>query len=137
VAPGPLLLASLLVEGPSRISTAFSAFHPDSLAAFAYVVVISTFGGFGAWTSLLRRYPASSVAPFTLLVPVVGMATAAVFTGEHPTSGELAGAAIVVAGLITLSMAVSGQRPILGRKWPMGPDSLPGHLEQTSPQGDT
>ena len=73
--------------------------HPSALLALAYVVVVATFFGFGVWTWLLSRYPASTVSPFTLLVPVVGIATAWVVRHEQPTGGELAGAFVVLIGL--------------------------------------
>ena len=38
--------------------------------------------GFGLWARLLARYPAAAVAPFALLVPVVGMVAGAVVFGE-------------------------------------------------------
>ncbi len=69
------------------------------MLALLYVVVLSTFVGFGAWAALLARYPASSVAPFTLLVPVVGIAAAWVCLGEVPAWFEFVGAAVVLGGL--------------------------------------
>jgi O-acetylserine/cysteine efflux transporter len=47
----------------------------------------------------MSRHPASSVAPFTLLVPVVGIAAAWLARGEHPTWGEVLGSLIVLVGL--------------------------------------
>ena len=47
----------------------------------------------------MSRYPASTVAPFTLLVTVIGILTAWLFRGEHPTWGELLGSLVVVVGL--------------------------------------
>jgi drug/metabolite transporter (DMT)-like permease len=38
----------------------------------------------GIWTALMRRYPAGVVAPYSLLVPVVGIGLAAVVLGERP-----------------------------------------------------
>jgi hypothetical protein len=68
------------------------------VAALGYVVV-ATFFGYGVWYRLMSRHPASTVAPFTLLVPVVGMGTAWLVRGEHPTWGELLGCLIVLVGL--------------------------------------
>lgn len=47
----------------------------------------------------MSRYPASTVAPFTLLVPVVAILTSSLVRGEHPTWGELLGSLIVLVGL--------------------------------------
>jgi O-acetylserine/cysteine efflux transporter len=44
-------------------------------------------------------HPASTFAPFTLLVPVVGILTAWLVRGEHPYWGELLGSLIVLVGL--------------------------------------
>jgi O-acetylserine/cysteine efflux transporter len=97
VPPVPLLGLSLLTE--SGIGEAFTTLDAAALASLLFVVVVSTLIGFGAWTALLARHPASQVAPFTLVVPVVGIAAAWVFLAEVPTGPELAGAAVVLAGL--------------------------------------
>jgi O-acetylserine/cysteine efflux transporter len=97
VPPVPLLGLSLLTE--SGIGAAFTGIDAAAVASLLFVVIVSTFVGFGAWTMLLSRHPASQVAPFTLLVPVVGIASAWVFLSEVPTGAELAGAAVVLAGL--------------------------------------
>ena len=100
VAPLPLLGLSLAFEGPAEIGDALRGIDLGGLAALAYIVGPSTLFGFAAWSGLLRRYPAAAVAPFTLLVPVFGIAAAAVALGERPSVVELAGAAVVIAGLL-------------------------------------
>ena len=70
------------------------------MLALLYVVVLSTLVGFGAWAWLLGRHPASTVAPFTLLVPVVGIATRlAGARARSRAAAELVGAAVVLGGL--------------------------------------
>ena len=99
VAPVPLLGLSLIFEGSARWQSAASSIDASGIAALAYVVIVSTFFGYGAWYRLISRHPASTVAPFTLLVPVVGIFTAWLVRGEHPTWGELLGSLIVLVGL--------------------------------------
>jgi O-acetylserine/cysteine efflux transporter len=99
VPPLPLLALSLAIEGPGAAGGAFAALDPAGVLALLYVVGISTFGGYGVWTALMARHPASQVAPFTLLVPPVGIVAAWVALGEVPGVVELAGAAIVLAGV--------------------------------------
>src|SRR5436853_6166877 len=99
VAPVPRVGLSLVFEGAGRWQTVMSSVGACGIVALAYVVVVSTFFGYGVWYWLISRYPASTVAPFTLLVPVVGILTAWLVRGEHPTGGELLGSLIVVAGL--------------------------------------
>ena len=111
VAPLPLFALSLIFEGPHRIAHALGHLTPGGVLSLLYVVIISTAFGFGAWTWLLRRHPASRVAPFTLLVPPVGIAAAWVALGERPGAAELAGALVVLVGLALVTSAVRVRRP--------------------------
>ncbi len=91
------------------------------MLALLYVVGLSTFVGFGAWAWLLGRHPASTVAPFTLLVPVVGIAAAWLALGETPSAAELGGAAVVLTGLaltVGLSLPRRAGRDSLGSPAP-------------------
>jgi O-acetylserine/cysteine efflux transporter len=38
--------------------------------------------GFGAWSWLFSRYPAATVAPFMLLVPIFGFGSSTLVLGE-------------------------------------------------------
>jgi len=121
VAPVPLLGLSLIFEGTARWQSAASSIDASGIAALAYVVVVSTFFGYGVWYWLLSRHPASTVAPFTLLVPVVGILTAWLVRGEHPTWGELLGSLIVLVGLalaLGLVDALAVQRRAAARAVP-------------------
>jgi O-acetylserine/cysteine efflux transporter len=106
VPPLPLFALSLAFEGSHQIGNAFAHLGPGGLLALMYVVIVSTGFGFGTWTWLLRRHPASRVAPASLLVPPVGIAAAWIALGESPSTGELAGAAIILAGLALATSAV-------------------------------
>jgi O-acetylserine/cysteine efflux transporter len=100
VAPIPLLVLSLAFEGPSEIGDALGGLDLGGIGALAYIVGPSTLFGFAAWSGLLRRYPTASVAPFTLLVPVFGIAAAALTLGEQPSAAELVGGVVVIVGLL-------------------------------------
>jgi O-acetylserine/cysteine efflux transporter len=106
VATVPLTALSLWLEGPARVGDALSSASLAGIGALLYVVVVATVFGFGSWTWLLRRYPASKVAPFSLLVPVFGIASAWAALGERPDRLELIGAGIVMCGLGLLSVAL-------------------------------
>jgi O-acetylserine/cysteine efflux transporter len=100
VAPLPLLALSLAFDGPHAVGAALRGIDLGGIAALAYIVGPSTLFGFATWTGLLRRYPTATVAPFTLLVPVFGIAAAALLLGERPSAAELIGAVVVIAGLL-------------------------------------
>ena len=98
VAFGPLLALSLVVEGPQALWRLREA-SPAAWGAVAYLVYPTTLLGFGIWSFLLKRHPASNVAPFTLLVPIVGFSSATLLLGEPLQGWKLLAGALVVAGL--------------------------------------
>ncbi|WP_406861038.1 EamA family transporter [Streptomyces sp. HUAS MG47] len=107
----PLLALSLLLEGPEQDLAALRALDPTGAGVIVYVAWITTVFGFGAWSWLLRRYPASSVAPFSLLVPVFGMSSAALFLGETVTPLRWCAAALLVGGVALTSLKPRGPVP--------------------------
>ncbi|MCX2180003.1 EamA family transporter [Streptomyces sp. SKN60] len=106
----PLLALSLLLEGPDRDLAALRGLDWTGAGVIVYVAWVTTVFGFGAWGWLLRRHPASSVAPFSLLVPVFGMSSAALFLGEPVSPLRWCAAALLVGGV-----ALTSLRPTTGR----------------------
>ncbi|GGP12469.1 EamA family transporter [Nonomuraea glycinis] len=104
----PLLLLSLLVEGAPDLAAPV-----EGWLSLAYVAFISTLGGFGVWGYLLRHYDASTVAPYTLLVPVFGMSSAALLTGEAISWLQVLAAALIVAGVLYAGTRPRAPRPAL------------------------
>jgi O-acetylserine/cysteine efflux transporter len=104
VPPVPLLAMSLVWEGPSAGWEALrTAVTPDGLpgvVALGYIALLGTLVGSGIWVGLMRRYPAGVVAPYSLLVPVVGIGLAATLLGERPSVIELVAAAVIVGGVL-------------------------------------
>jgi O-acetylserine/cysteine efflux transporter len=98
----PIFPASALavwLEGPASI--AFSLTHPTvaGVTALLYTVVLSTIVAFAGWAYLLRRYPATTVTPFALLVPPIGMAASAFAFGEAFPPARLIGVFLILAGV--------------------------------------
>ena len=113
VAVAPLLLLSWGFEGGGRMVSALLGMSWTGAGAVVFQSLIATLAAFGAWSMLLARYPASLVAPFSLLVPVFGMSSTALLLGETLSSAKLAGAALVMVGLaVTVTRPVRiGKRP--------------------------
>ncbi|MEV6210996.1 EamA family transporter [Kitasatospora sp. NPDC051914] len=99
VPPLPLLALSLLVEGPQQDLRALADISAAGVGAIAYVGLVSTLFGFVGWSHLLRRYDASAVAPYSLLVPVFGMSSAWLLLGERFSLTAGAAAVLVIAGI--------------------------------------
>jgi O-acetylserine/cysteine efflux transporter len=99
IPPLPFFVASYAFEGPQRIAAALSNLSAMSIFAIVYLAFIATLIGYGLWSRLLSRYPASQVAPFSLLVPIVGLASASLLLDEQLSLAQIGGALLVMAGL--------------------------------------
>ncbi len=99
VAVLPLLTLSLLTEGVQADAAALRSIDLTGIGALAYLAFAATLFGFGAWGFLLRQYDASTVAPFSLLVPVVGMAAAWLLRGEAIGLQQAIAAALIIGGM--------------------------------------
>lgn len=95
----PLLLSSLLLEGADHITQRLISIDMTTILSLLYLAFVATIIGYGIWGALLGRYETWRVAPLSLLVPVVGLASAAVLLGETLTVMQLAGALLIMAGL--------------------------------------
>ncbi|NRG40585.1 EamA family transporter [Rathayibacter sp. VKM Ac-2835] len=113
VVPIPALLLSLLVDGGPAIADALQGLSLAAILSTLYTAVFASLIGYGIWNSLLARYPAASVVPFTLLVPVVGVLSAWVLLGEVPSVGVLIGGAVMVAGLAVATIRRGRRDPVL------------------------
>jgi len=99
IPPLPFFALAFCFEGSGAIASSLRAMDAISWLAVAYLAVGATIGGYGLWNRLLKSYPAAQVAPFTLLVPVVGLIAGTVALGERLTGAQLAGSALVATGL--------------------------------------
>ena len=130
VPPLPMLTLSLVFEGSSRIWSSLDPTAPAMLPALlglAYTVLLGTIVGSGLWSWLMARHPSGVVAPFSMLVPVVGMSTAWLVLGEAVSPGEMAGAAMVVAGVL-----LGSRRPALSPEPRDAPRDVPASRAGTS-----
>jgi O-acetylserine/cysteine efflux transporter len=114
--PIPMLVLSLLFEGGFDTYTQIVAeLTPRAGLSVLFTSYLSTLFGYGVWAVLLGKYPASTVAPFTLLVPIFGFGSAFLLLGESITMIEVIGSVLVFVGLI---VNVFGARLLASRAKP-------------------
>jgi O-acetylserine/cysteine efflux transporter len=106
----PLLILSLLTEGPRTDLDALRTIDLSGAGAIAFLAFGATLFGFGVWGYLLRQYDASTVAPFSLLVPVVGMSAAWILRGEAVGVQQGIAALLVIGGM---ACTIVRRRPAL------------------------
>jgi O-acetylserine/cysteine efflux transporter len=101
VPPVPMFVLSLITEGPHRIAGSFTTLTTwsawESVFGVLYIVIAAALVGYGIWNTLLSRNPSSSVAPFSMLVPIIGVLSSWVAFGERvPLVEFIAGAAVIL-----------------------------------------
>ncbi|WP_352309164.1 EamA family transporter [Psychrobacter sp. W2-37-MNA-CIBAN-0211] len=106
-----LTLSSLLFETEAWQLATFTQASLKSWLSLGFIVYISTLIGFGLWAHLLAQNTASKVMPFALLVPIFGMATSVLFTGEVVTWWKMLAMMLILSGLILANVKIG-----LGRK---------------------
>ena len=95
----PLFVMALVFEGPTAMAAGIVRADAGTWAAVAWQAVGNAMFGYSVWGWLLARYPAATVAPLALLIPVFGMASSALLLGEPLFWWKLTGAGLVIGGL--------------------------------------
>ncbi|MDF2806366.1 MAG: EamA family transporter [Cellulosimicrobium sp.] len=114
VVPVPMLGLSLALDGPDAVGHALTHLTLAPVLSTLYTAWLASLVGYGIWNTLLARYPASAVVPFTMLVPPVGMLAAWVVLDEVPNAAELAGGVVLLLGVATTT-GVLRRRPRAAR----------------------
>jgi len=99
LATPPLMLLSLIFEGPDLIWTSIAHASWIAVISVAYTTFISTGLAYALWNKLLSTYPVSTVIPFTLLVPVFGLVSSIMIFHEKLTSNKLIATVLILFGL--------------------------------------
>ncbi|MFM2423279.1 MAG: hypothetical protein RL291_1809 [Pseudomonadota bacterium] len=94
-----MVALSVLVEGPSTLLSATMNLSLTGWGALAYLVYVISIVTGALWAFLMGRYAAASIAPFALLVPVVGILASWVVYGETLASATIFGGALIFVGL--------------------------------------
>ncbi|WP_343463768.1 EamA family transporter [Pantoea sp.] len=96
----PFFACSWWFEGSETIVDSLANISLQTLLALVYLAFIATIVGYAIWGNLLSRYETWRIAPLSLLVPVVGLVSAALVLDETLSPQQIVGAAVIVAGLL-------------------------------------
>lgn len=101
-----LTLSSLVFETDAWQLTTFTQASLKSWLSLGFIVYLSTLLGFGLWAHLLSQNTASKVMPFALLVPVFGMTTSVLLTGEVVTWWKMLAMLLILSGLVLANVKI-------------------------------
>ncbi|MGJ0482468.1 EamA family transporter [Pantoea agglomerans] len=107
----PFFACSLLFDGQAAIFNSLLHIGLQTVLALIYLAFVATIVGYAIWGNLLSRYETWRVAPLSLLVPVVGIITAALVLDERLSGQQMLGAVVIILGLlVNVFGGVLGQR---------------------------
>ncbi|MEN8624960.1 EamA family transporter [Psychrobacter proteolyticus] len=105
-----MTISSLIFETDAWQLATFTEASLKSWLSLGFIVYISTLIGFGLWAHLLSQNTASKVMPFALLVPVFGMVTSVLLTGEVVTWWKMLAMILILSGLLLANVKMKMKR---------------------------
>jgi drug/metabolite transporter (DMT)-like permease len=106
-----LLVLSLLFGEP--FTTRWTGVTQRSLAALVYLIVFGSWIGFSAYIYLLKHCKPSAVSTYAYVNPVIAVFLGWLILGETLSAGMLWGAAVVVAGVVIITLPESVSAPVV------------------------
>ncbi|QIK75952.1 EamA family transporter [Nocardioides piscis] len=110
VVPVPMVVLSLLVDGPTVVASALAGFSWQAAVSTAYTAGLASLVGYGIFNGLLARWPSSAVVPWILLAPVVAMASAWALLDQRPNAAEAGGGVLLLVGVLIALRPAGGIR---------------------------
>jgi drug/metabolite transporter (DMT)-like permease len=98
-----LLILSAAFGEPSSVTVA--NISSSSLIAWAYLTIAGTVVAFAAYVWLLKQVPATLVATYTFVNPIIAVLLGWAFLGEQPSVWMILGATMIIASVGGLLLA--------------------------------
>jgi len=98
-APIPLFLLSYLVNGSAGFDFFGQGFNQVGLMSALFQAYPTTLLGYWIWNKLQTRYPLSTMAPISLLIPIFGVFGSVVFYNEQLAPLKIIACSLIVAGV--------------------------------------
>ncbi|USD40001.1 EamA family transporter [Vibrio sp. SCSIO 43135] len=114
-APVPLVMLAMLLHGSEVVTQAYSAWDWNTTYAVMFQAYPTTLFGYWVWNKMLIKYPLSTAAPLTLLVPVFGLLSGYVFYNELLSTAQMAACGMFLIGILLIVWAPKvASKPVQG-----------------------
>ncbi|WP_415757041.1 EamA family transporter [Pseudomonas sp. LT1P18] len=97
--PIPLFALDYAVNGSTGYSALVNQLDYRAALSILFQVYPNTLFGYWVWNSLMKRYPVSTVAPLSLLVPVFGLLGSVMIFNETLSLNKIVAVVLIVSGL--------------------------------------
>lgn len=95
------------IDGGGEIQ--WPTIEPVTLSAMAWLIVLSSLGGYGFFVASLRRLGVTTTSTLVYLTPPVTLVWAAFMFGETPGPNGMLGMGVAIAGVALAMMGVRGR----------------------------
>lgn len=99
----PLVGLTFLLESPIE-ALAGTAWSSPAIPAILYSAIGASIVGHGTFYWLIQRHEVNVVTPFLLLVPVLAVVLGVLLRGDQPGARLLAGGAMVIGGVLWVTL---------------------------------
>lgn len=107
--PVPLVLLTWAWHGSAPFTSLTQNIDKQAVLSLLFQVYAATHFCYWGWNTLLHKYPASRVAPLSLLIPIFAMLSSALILGQVP---DFASALSLAAILLALAIGMKKERPL-------------------------
>lgn len=98
-APLPLVLFAVVIHGENIVWQALEQWDWDTTIAVLFQAYPTTLFGYWVWNLLLIKYPLSTTAPLTLLVPVFALVSGYFMYDEQLSLAQIIASGMFLAGI--------------------------------------
>lgn len=95
-----IFVLTIMVKGWEPFYSLSSGLVGEAIFSIVFQSYVTTIVGYWVWNNLMKKYPVSSVAPLSLLVPVSGVAASHIFFGESMSFLQGTAVALVLMGIV-------------------------------------
>jgi drug/metabolite transporter (DMT)-like permease len=103
---GLIVISAVAGELP-RIPAAFAAWHWHTVLSFIYLVTCASILAFTSYTWLIHHEPATRVASYAYVNPLIALIVGVALGGEHVSALQAAGAAMIILGVVATMLSKS------------------------------
>ncbi|MGE6824903.1 EamA family transporter [Pseudomonas soli] len=111
-----IMLLTVVTQGAAPFASLVQGLAWEALFSIAFQSYVTTLLGYLVWNNLMKKYPATHVAPLSLLVPVSGLLASYLFYEEVLSVAQGLAIGLVLVGIAIFLNAQSLSAFVLSRR---------------------